>query len=227
MKGYKLSDETRSKMSVSKLGNKNALGTVPSAETRTRISAALTGRKRSAETCEKISAANRGRRASAETKAKLRAIMTPELRAKISHKVSTTTNDPLWKEQHRIKILAGFTKQVRERLAEKAAQRVVSWGKPTNLEFALDLLLQDAGFEYEAQKRFGKYVVDAYVQSHNLVFEADCSFWYHHQDKEREARRDAYLIERGVNAVIHLDEKDLTQYRYVYDENNVRKIRNE
>jgi len=83
----------------------------------------------------------------------------------------------------------------------------------TWLELALRNLLQTAGLEFEEQKRFGRYVVDAWVPSHGLVFEADCSFWYHHQDKEREARRDAYLIARGITAVVHLTESDLRDLR--------------
>ena len=81
--------------------------------------------------------------------------------------------------------------------------------KPTSLEHALDLLLQDAGLEYEAQKRFGLYIVDAYVPSRNLVFEADGMFWNHHKDKEREAKRDMYLLKVGITAVIHLIDEDL------------------
>lgn len=80
-------------------------------------------------------------------------------------------------------------------------------------ELALRNLLQTADFEFKEQVRFGRYVVDAWVPSRGLVFEADCSFWYHHQDKEREAKRDAYLVARGVIAVVHLTESDLRDLR--------------
>ncbi|HEC64451.1 MAG TPA: DUF559 domain-containing protein [bacterium] len=86
------------------------------------------------------------------------------------------------------------------------------YNKPTSLEHALDLLLQDAGIEYEAQVRFGKYIVDAYVSSHNLVFEADGMFWWNHKDINRERRRDTYLINKGVLAVIHLNDNDLNPW---------------
>ena len=117
-------------------------------------------------------------------------------------------------DSHRAAIKAGMTDQVRIRMSISAAKRIRKHQTdPTSLEFALDLLLQDAGLEYEAQKRFGRYVVDAYVPSRNLVFEADGMYWYHHQDKEREARRDAYLIDgHGVSAVIHLDDNDLSSW---------------
>ena len=81
--------------------------------------------------------------------------------------------------------------------------------RPTSLEYALQMLLEDAGLDYKAQQRFGKYVVDMYVETHNLAFEADGQFWFHHQDRERETRRDEYLLDRGPVAIIHLTDDDL------------------
>jgi len=102
--------------------------------------------------------------------------------------------------------------ECRVKIAEAAARNHAAgiyFKGPTKLELALRELLQTASLEFEEQKRFGRYVVDAFVPSHGLVFEADGIFWYHHQDKEREARRDAYLVNRGVAAVVHLTEEDL------------------
>ena len=76
---------------------------------------------------------------------------------------------------------------------------------------ALQLLLEDAGFEFESQKRFGGKVVDFYVASHDLVFEADGTYW--HQDKEYEVSRDKELMGHGIEAVIHLNELDLDSYQ--------------
>ena len=93
-----------------------------------------------------------------------------------------------------------------------AARRVLrGYCKQSSLELALCQLLQIAGFDFQEQVRFGRYVVDAFVLSHGLVFEADGMYWHHHQDKEREAYRDAYLVDRGVVAVIHLTDDDLGQ----------------
>ncbi len=83
--------------------------------------------------------------------------------------------------------------------------------KNTWLEKALENLLLCSGFIFEQQKRFGRYTVDAWVSSHGLVFEADGTFW--HQDTKREKERDAYLVQKGVLAVIHLTEKDLYKCR--------------
>ena len=49
----------------------------------------------------------------------------------------------------------------------------------------------------------------AYLPKDNLVFEADGMFWYHHQDKEREAKRDVSLLKTGIAAVIHLTDEAL------------------
>ncbi len=77
----------------------------------------------------------------------------------------------------------------------------------TPLEYSLSRLLTKIGFEFEEQKWLGRCVVDAYDPENGLVWEADGAYW--HQDKEKERARDAYLIEHGVSAVIHLSEDDL------------------
>ncbi len=107
------------------------------------------------------------------------------------------------------------TERGRLKIAEMRAKEIAEgkysfWSPPTSLEFALDLLLQSADLSYQAQKQFGRYVVDAYVPEHNIVFEADGAYW--HQDKKKEHLRDEYLINRGVLAVIHLTEQDLNSW---------------
>ena len=98
----------------------------------------------------------------------------------------------------------------RERISVAIARWLAHWPRPcTNLERALHGLLTSAGMRHSLQRRFGRYVVDAYVPNRKLVFEADGSFW--HQDKQREARRDAYLLARSeIVAVVHLTEQDLS-----------------
>ncbi len=99
----------------------------------------------------------------------------------------------------------------KRKLAEAAGKRMSKdySRKLTSLEYALQMLLEDAGLNFEAQVRFGRYVVDAYVADRNLVFEADGQFWYWHKDKEREAKRDEYLQSAGIDAIIHLTDEDL------------------
>ena len=136
-----------------------------------------------------------------------------EMRAKISATVSLSLignqrakgNTFAHTQEAKTKIAIG--------IAKAYAQGAYWHNGPTYLEYALQLLLEDAGFEFEAQKRFGRYVVDAYVPSRNLVFEADGMFWNHHKDKIREAKRDKYLVDKGATAVVHLTEADLDPWR--------------
>ncbi len=106
-----------------------------------------------------------------------------------------------------------FTEDAKRRIAEGRTAWLSKQGfpwPPTNIEYALQMLLENAGFEYEAQKQIGRYVVDFFVADGNLVFEADSNFW--HKDKEREQTRDEYLIEKDIGAVIHLNEEDLISW---------------
>ena len=81
---------------------------------------------------------------------------------------------------------------------------------PTNLEYALQMLLEYSDLEYAAQKRIGGRIVDFYIPAYNIVFEADGEYW--HQDKIKEKRRDSELMENGVTAVIHLTNHDLNNW---------------
>lgn len=81
---------------------------------------------------------------------------------------------------------------------------------PNRLERALYRLLEGAGLSFIREQWMGHYRVDAFVPSHNLVFEADGAYW--HQDQRREAWRDRVLRHLGVAAVIHLSEGDLRPF---------------
>ena len=98
--------------------------------------------------------------------------------------------------------------EVRQRIAIGVARYAAKFpNEKTPLEYSLARLLTEMGLEFEEQKRFGRYVVDAYDPKNKLVWEADGAYW--HQDREKERVRDAYLINYGISAVIHLDEVDL------------------
>lgn len=86
----------------------------------------------------------------------------------------------------------------------------VSRTRRTSLERALALLLDEAGIAFKEQVQFGRCTVDAWAPDLGWVFEADGIFW--HRDTERTIRRDAYLIDRGVQGVVHWDEHDLAPW---------------
>ena len=58
-------------------------------------------------------------------------------------------------------------------------------------------LLVQLGVEFEIQKRFGRYCVDIYILSHQLVIECDGEHW--HQDKAKQRKRDSYLRRQGLS----------------------------
>ena len=167
-----------------------------------KLSTSLLGHLVSTETRAKQARASRG------NKYALGNIMSPEAREKIS--LSLLGN------QRCRGTTRTQSKTTRDKIAlghAKARERGdYDFLNPTSLEYALQLLLESAGLEYEAQVRFGRYVVDFWVQSRGLVFEADGMFWFWHQDKGRERRRDAYLRERGVIGVVHLRDGDLKSW---------------
>ena len=199
-KGYKHTPEALAKMSAAQTGRKRSPETIEKQRAAQRrrwqnpeARCGMTGMKHTPETRAKMSAWQKGKKHSPEHQAKLDATRrTSENRAKLS--------------------IAGrgrkHTPEARTKMGTARVAYLELWPRPvTDMEIALQVFLNVAGFCYVTQRSFGNRIVDAFVPSHNLVFEADG--WYWHQDKEKESRRDAYLLSRGVAAVIHLGEADL------------------
>ena len=139
-----------------------------------------------------------GATVSDETKKKLRvANLGKKLSAKTKQRISEASKQH-WKNpklrRRMIKAMHGRQKAVR-----------------TSLEFALRRMLYEAGFMFEEQKSFQMFVVDVYVPSHNLVFEADGTYWHEVNERRNPGyheRRDKFLLTQ-VSAVIRLTEHDL------------------
>ena len=72
------------------------------------------------------------------------------------------------------------------------------WGwTNTSLEIRMQEMLTELGVEFETQKRFGRYQVDIFVPSRNLVIECDGEPW--HKDKAKERKRDRFLRTQGLS----------------------------
>ena len=192
-----------------------------SAEARAKRSASLRGRQCSGETRKKLSESLRSSEAFAEYNTR-----------RVGHSCAAGCDCG----RHTSQKPDGFgvgrfvSEETRDRIAVSVAKahergdwdKYRSTGpgrKRTNLEEALAGLLEDFGFRphddsdcscgscYREQVRFGRYVTDFYVPALNTVYEADGSFWSHHQDKDREARRDEYLRDTcGVAEIAHFTE---------------------
>ena len=196
---HQLSQETRQKISLSLLGNSRAKGNHFSHTSEAKLKISEWHKNRNHLLFFKLKSC--GKRHS------FCKICNPKRAYKITQ--------ALWGDGNRDKTLQARSQVDYETASVKRLstfRKNMSERKPTVLEFALQLLLEDAGFEYEAQKQYGRYCVDFWVPEYRLVFEADGSFWYHHQDIEREAKRDEYLLRQGAIGVVHFDEKDLSPW---------------
>lgn len=199
-KGQKHTIETRKKIGLVHIGNKYNLGRKPSQETiekirkkmkgmltlerRKNISDARKGIKMSLKSRKKLSESCKGRKISLEQREKIRKTLS-------GRKLSS---------EHKQNISKGLAKWV------------ARWPKPkTWLEVALSNFFDKVGFVVDEQVRFKNRVVDAYDPENGLVWEADGFYW--HQDKEKEQKRDEYLINCGIAAIIHLSEKDLLPWK--------------
>lgn len=68
----------------------------------------------------------------------------------------------------------------------------------TSIERTTAELLSALGITFEPQYRIGRFVVDFYVPTSNLVIECDGTYWHSRPgDAERDARRDAWLSQHG------------------------------
>ena len=155
----------------------------------------------------------------------------PERNAKISKALKGKKRRPFYRtESHRARISAALKGKPKSeghkaalrrhkrspvhcaRIALAAAKRILRYPKPiTGIERALYVMMKMSGFTFIPEKRFGRYVVDAYIPELHMAFEADGAFW--HKDEERKLRRDIYLKDiQGLVAVVHFNEQDLSHW---------------
>lgn len=190
------------------------------------------GKRHSPETREKMRLATLGQRHSEETKAKLREATLrqwaegrvgradPELlrQKAIGRKMPLAMREKArlaklglrgeqtnhYGHHHSEEQRANIRRGLQNMSAEALARMVLAprTTHPTSLERRLYAMLENCWPDYKPQVRFGRYVVDAFVPSCNLAFEADGYPW--HEDIERDAIRDAALLKMGIGAVIHL-----------------------
>ena len=81
---------------------------------------------------------------------------------------------------------------------------------PNSIERILYEELKARGFLFEIQKLInGRFLVDAYIPSLNLVIEADGDYWHSlEKNKIRDKRKNAYLKACGYN-LLRLTETEI------------------
>lgn len=229
-RSYRHSPETRAKMSQAMKGKNTAKGRHHTDEAKLKISNALKGRpsplqgrKQSPEIIKKRIAAIRahyneipsilkGIPKNAEHRAKISAGLMGHPGPHYSHTEEAKARISVACMGNKRGVGRIDSPEVKRRRAESLAAYFNRWPRPfSSLEKSLYFLLKQAGFEYVPQKHIGTKMVDAFVSSHNIAFEADGAYW--HQDKVGEIKRDEYLMSKGVSAIIHLNEKDLAPWQ--------------
>lgn len=90
------------------------------------------------------------------------------------------------------------------------SRRVLSLGSPTNLEKKLYDTLKNKGLRFEKQYLVnGKFLVDAYIPSLNLIIEADGKYWHELEHiKKKDKAENAYLIKCGYK-LLRLSETEI------------------
>lgn len=93
--------------------------------------------------------------------------------------------------------------------------RKLSLRKPTSIEIKVYNKLKEMGILFEAQKVInGKFCVDAYIPSLNLVIEADGNYW-HKLDNivKKDRAENAYLTKCGYN-ILRLSETEINNTNF-------------
>lgn len=91
-------------------------------------------------------------------------------------------------------------------------------GRKSSLELIVKNELDMLNIDYIEQKRLGKYLVDFYLPSANVVIEADGDYWHNRPErKQKDIKKDQYLISRGYK-VLRFKEQDI--------KNNIQKCMN-
>jgi len=137
---------------------------------------------------------NKGKRRSEETKK----MMSESRRGKIGNKHSEETKKHL--SEVRKKMWQDSNK--RPKLLEALKKTHQKRGY-TSIEIKVYDELKRLGFIFEKQKLInGKFLVDAYIPSLNLIIEADGDYWHSLEwSKNNDFRKNAYLKKCGFNII--------------------------
>lgn len=81
------------------------------------------------------------------------------------------------------------------------SRKVLALRKPTKLEIVLYNELEKLGIKFEKQAKINdKFLVDAFVLSHNLIIEVDGEYWHNLEKiKRKDKAENAYLKKCGYN----------------------------
>jgi len=182
LKGRVFTDSWKKKISLSHIGSKHPnYGKHASLETRLKMSEAMKGTKFSDEHNWKISLARKGMKFTDKHKENLSKSL------KLSH-----------------------PKEYYKRIGLIGVQKQQSSKEPTSIEKKVYNELKAQGVLFERQKLInGKFLVDAYIPSLNLIIEADGDYWHSlPRVMKKDKAENAYLKKCGYN-LLRLPEHEI------------------
>lgn len=211
LKGHSVSEATRQKISASLQGRKQseeekhkkreAQKRIDTPEYRAKVSE---GVKRAYENPE-FKATHAAHLTSPETKAKnlaARRPLTEEEREQKSQTLRALWKNPEFRARQQLgmqRVIA--TPEYYQAKAEGMAKAQKRW-RGTDIELAVEAVLQTLEIGYETQKAIGRYVVDFYVPSKNLVIECDGEYWHDRPEMQaKDARKDTYFASKGYHVL--------------------------
>jgi len=177
--------EHREKIGRANKGKKRSL------ETRKRLSDAHKGQRPSKETRKKISEGLTGRYCSEETRKKIGQANSIVLKGK-KHSKESRQKRREWALSH---------PEILRRNGALGRKKLTEMNGPTSIEKKVYDELKRRGILFEEQRLInGRFFVDAFIPSLNLVIEADGDYW-HSLPKQigRDKSRNAYLKKCGFN----------------------------
>jgi len=205
LKGKKRSKETRKKLSISHIGNKNPnYGKHASLETRLKRSKAMKGIKFSKEHNQKISKARVGMKFTDEHSENMSK----------SHIGKpgfwTGKKRPPISEEWRNNLKLCHPKEHFKRIGLIGVQKQQNSKEPTSIEKKVYKELEARHLLFEKQKLInGKFLVDAYISNLNLVIEVDGDYWHSlPRVMKKDKAENAYLTKCGYN-LLRLSEKEI------------------
>lgn len=231
------SEEHKRKIGEANKGKNKGKSYPHTEEHKQKVSQALKGRAKSEEHTRKVAEANQGQKRSEETRRKQSQLkkaawQKPEVRENYSRGAVERWSRP---EEHlktsettKVAMKEVIARPEFKRNLKNAMERVYAspeyqeaWAEGmskahryrgrTSIEVIVASLLTSLEIEYEEQERIGRYLVDFYVPTKNLVIECDGTYWHGERKagaKEKDARKDAFLLSRGYS-VFRIPETDI------------------
>ncbi|MEO8678145.1 MAG: DUF559 domain-containing protein [Vicinamibacterales bacterium] len=165
-----------------------------------------------------ISRAHKGKAVSVETRKKLSAAHSGTIRSESARAALRAGWSRLGSDGRKLRSRPGLDALKRQwaslgpeerALRTEPGRRAAQLSNPSSLEVTVARLLDALQIEYTAQYPIGKFIVDFYIPSRQIVLECDGEYWHSLPSAiEKDRRRDAWMIRNGYT-VCRLPEREI------------------